>query len=80
MKEDLTLPICITMMVLALISCTGYYHISDRKLMAQNIDSAIAKGIDPMSVRCSYASERDVICVALAASQSHPAAVAAGKK
>ena len=80
MKEDLTFPICITLMVLALIGSVSYYHISDRKLMAQNIDSAIAKGIDPLSVRCSYASERDVICVAFAASaQSHNVAAQAKK-
>jgi hypothetical protein len=48
--------------------------------MSQNIDSAIAKGIDPLSVRCSYASERDVICVAFAASaQSHNVASLAKK-
>jgi hypothetical protein len=41
MKEELTVPICITMMVLALIACVSYYNISDRKLMSQNIDSAI---------------------------------------
>jgi hypothetical protein len=79
MKEE-TLPICLTLVILAVTACTGYYHISDRKLMAQNIDSAISKGIDPMSVRCSYASERDIVCVALAASQSHPVGVAAVKK
>jgi hypothetical protein len=40
--------------------------------MAQNIDNAIAKGIDPLSVRCSYAKSDDIICVAFAASaQSH---------
>jgi hypothetical protein len=64
MKEDLTFPICITLMVLALITSVSYYHISDRKLMSQNIDSAIAKGIDPLSVRCSYASHVDAVCVA----------------
>jgi hypothetical protein len=80
MKEDLTFPVCITLMVLALITSVSYYHISDRKLMSQNIDSAIAKGIDPLSVRCSYASERDVICVAFAASaQSHNVASNAKK-
>jgi len=70
-KDDLTFPICITLMVLSFIFCVGYYHVNDRKLMAQNIDNAIAKGVDPLSVRCSYANERDVICVAFAASQNN---------
>ena len=80
MKEDLTFPICITLMVLALITSVSYYHISDRKLMSQNIDSAIAKGIDPLSVRCSYAKSDDLICIAFAASaQSHNVATIAKK-
>ena len=54
--------------VLSAIACMGYYNVNDRKLMAQNIDSAISKGIDPISVRCSYASSTDTICVAFAAS------------
>jgi hypothetical protein len=45
-----------------------YYNVNDRKLMSSNIDSAIAKGIDPISVRCSFAQSGDTICVAHAAS------------
>jgi hypothetical protein len=37
--------------------------------MAKNIKDAIDKGIDPMSVRCSYASETDNVCVAYAYSK-----------
>jgi hypothetical protein len=48
--------------------------------MAGNIDGAIAKGIDPLSVRCSYAKSDDLICVAFAASaQSHNVASSAKK-
>jgi hypothetical protein len=32
--------------------------------MASNIENAIAKGIDPISVRCSYAKSDDIICIA----------------
>jgi hypothetical protein len=45
-----------------------YYAISDRKLMATNIEAAISKGIDPLAVRCSYAKGEDNICVAYAIS------------
>lgn len=37
------------------------------ELMAQNIETAISKGLDPLSVRCSYAASTDNICVAYAA-------------
>jgi hypothetical protein len=33
-------------------------------LMAENITNAIDKGIDPMAVRCAYASSGDQICLA----------------
>jgi hypothetical protein len=36
--------------------------------MSRNIDSAIAKGLDPISVRCSFVTNTDTICVAYAAS------------
>jgi hypothetical protein len=66
--SGLTFLICITIVVLSGIVSLGYYNVNDRKLMAQNIDSAISKGIDPISVRCSYAASTDTICVAFAAS------------
>tara|TARA_R110000868_G_scaffold290517_2_gene550702 strand:- start:113 stop:370 length:258 start_codon:yes stop_codon:yes gene_type:complete len=69
--EEMTFPLCLTSMILSVIICLGYYHVNDRKLMSQNIEAAIAKGVDPISVRCSYASRDDIICIAFATSQSH---------
>jgi hypothetical protein len=67
-----TVQISITLILLALIGGMTFYHTNDRKLMAANVDSAISKGIDPLSVRCSYASSSDIICIAFASSmQSH---------
>jgi len=71
-KLDSTITICITLIFLSAIIGLGYYGVNDRKLMAENINTAIAKGIDPLSVRCSYAKSDDIICIAFAASaQSH---------
>ena len=71
-NEKLVLFICGSIIVLSAIIGTVIYYVNDRKLMAQNIESAIAKGIDPLSVRCSYVNSHDLICVAFAAStQSH---------
>ena len=68
MNFDNTLAICGT--IIAIVGAIGIstYHINDRMLMAKNIDNAIAKGIDPVAVRCAYAKENDVVCVAFAAS------------
>ena len=72
--------VSLTLVLLTAIFGFGYYSISDRTLMAQNIDNAIAKGIDPLSVRCSYAKSDDLICIAFAASaQSHNVATIAKK-
>ena len=60
----------ITVVLLAAIISTCMYYLNDRKLMAANIENAITKGIDPLSVRCSYAHDYDVICVAYAATGS----------
>lgn len=71
-KIDSTVVICITLIFLSAIAGLGYYGVNDRKLMAENINTAITKGIDPLSVRCSYAKSDDIICVAFASSaQSH---------
>jgi hypothetical protein len=72
LKGDNTVVICITLLFLTAVGCLGWYHIHDRSLMAENMNTAIAKGIDPLSVRCSYAKSDDIICIAFAASpQSH---------
>jgi hypothetical protein len=79
-KLDATFIICLTLVLLSSVVGLGYYYVTDRTLMASNIDSAIAKGIDPLSVRCSYAKSDDLICIAFAASaQSHNVATIAKK-
>jgi hypothetical protein len=59
--------LAITFVVLATIIAVCYYAMNDRKLMASNIEDAIAKGIDPLTVRCSYVRDYDTICIAHAA-------------
>ena len=59
--------LAITFVILTFIIAVCYYAMNDRKLMAENIENAIAKGIDPLTVRCSYARDYDTICIAHAA-------------
>ena len=56
-----------TFVILSIVSAVCVYELNDRKLMAANIESAIAKGIDPLTVRCSYVRDYDTICIAHAA-------------
>ena len=42
------------------------YKINENNLMSQNIQNAMSKGIDPLSVRCTYAADTDNICLAYA--------------
>ena len=64
--------IALSSVVLAAILGMSVYHINDRNLMAKNIDNAIAKGINPMAVRCSYVRGDDPICIAFASKTEEP--------
>ena len=64
--------ICLTLVTLGAIIGVSIYQINDRVLMAKNIENAIVKGVDPMSVRCSYSRGDDPICIAFAAVKSEP--------
>ena len=61
--------ISITVVLLSIVAAICWYGLNDRKLMAANIESAIAKGIDPLTVRCSYAKSDDIVCIAHAANK-----------
>jgi len=68
LKDIKTLVIALATVVVSAIIATTYYNVNDRILMSRNFDSAIAKGLDPISVRCSFVTNTDTICVAYAAS------------
>ena len=68
--EAVTAIISTALVLITAIGSIGYYNIQDRTLMASNIESAIAKGVDPLSVRCSYVNGSDTVCVAYAASHN----------
>ena len=56
--------------IMTLIGSITFYKYNELQAIRSNIESAIVKGIDPIAVRCAYASERDVVCVAYAANAS----------
>ena len=59
----------ITLVLLSIVTAICIYGLNDRKLMAANIENAISKGIDPLTVRCSYAKSDDIVCIAHAANR-----------
>ena len=70
LTETKTYIIAVAIIAVAAIIGVTIFNVNDRILMSKNIDSAIAKGMDPISVRCSYVTNTDTICVAYAASTS----------
>ena len=61
--------LCLSALLVMVLFAFTTYKMRDRELMSKNINEAITKGIDPLTVRCSYASETDNICVAFASIQ-----------
>lgn len=55
--------IAITLIIVSAI--ISYNVIEDKRLVAlnQSIESASARGIDPIAVRCAYAKADDTICI-----------------
>lgn len=65
--EAITVFVCISIVAISAIAGTTIYNINDRNNMSKNIDAAIAKGIDPLSVKCSYESYASATCITYAA-------------
>ena len=64
--------ISFTIIVTSGIISLAIYSFNDRSLMARNIETAMSKGVDPISVRCSYAAHDDSICIAYAITHGNP--------
>jgi hypothetical protein len=64
-ERDRTLIIfAITIVIITILFFAS--SVSKRMIMANNIDNAIEKGIDPITVRCAYAPATDNVCLAYA--------------
>jgi len=59
---------CVTLAIVTLIGSITFYTYSELKSVERNVESAIVKGIDPIAVRCAYATPSDLVCVAYTAS------------
>lgn len=66
-KVFITIAICATIIGTTAIIGGYMYHVNDRNRMSQNIENAINKGIDPISVKCAYETSVNSTCIAYAA-------------
>ena len=55
--------IALVIVSLSLIAAGTMYNVNDRTLMSKNIEQAISKGIDPLSVKCAYQTSIDPMCI-----------------
>lgn len=63
-KDLITLMTALTIMVCTAIIGLIVYNLNDRNNMAKNIEAAIAKGVDPLSVKCAYETQPNSVCIA----------------
>lgn len=68
MKTENIFIVSLLVAILSGIGSVTYYNYSEVKSMEKNIDSAIAKGIDPLAVKCAYSKYADNICITYAMS------------
>ena len=62
--NDNVLTVSIALVVLSMIGAVTFYQYSELKSLERNVESAIVKGIDPVSVRWAYAKQSYTICIA----------------
>lgn len=64
-KETLAFIVGLTLIAITLIGCATFFYYNQTLAVKSNIESAIVKGIDPLSVRCAY-GDNSHVCVAYA--------------
>ena len=70
MNKDL-ITICVSVIIVVCTAIIGavIFNINDRNNMAKNIEAAITKGVDPLSVKCAYETTSNPVCITLAATK-----------
>lgn len=62
----ITVVICVMIVLMTGIISLSMNYINDRNNMAKNIEAAIAKGVDPLSVKCAYETNPTATCISYA--------------
>ena len=66
--ENITFASVVVLITATLIASITYYNIKRDEALKSSIESAIAKGIDPMAVRCAYGAS-DSVCLVYSATK-----------
>jgi hypothetical protein len=66
-RDILTIAVSAVIVLCTAIIGAIVYNVNDRNNMAKNIEAAIAKGVDPLSVKCAYETGSNTICITYAA-------------
>jgi len=66
-KDLITVLTCVTIVACTLIVSAFTYNTNTQNNMAKNIEAAIAKGVDPVSVKCAYETSSNSVCITYAA-------------
>ena len=64
MFNKIILIIATTLTIMFVTGSYTFYQYSVLKSLERNVESAIVKGIDPITVRCAYSIQTDAICIA----------------
>jgi uncharacterized membrane protein len=62
-KEIITIAVCFLIFLCSIVVSVTVYNVNDRNNMAKNIEAAIQKGVDPISVKCSYETKTNAVCI-----------------
>ena len=65
-REAIAVIIGVVLVAITAVICLTFYTYNQTLAIKSSVESAIVKGIDPMSVRCAYGST-DSICMVYAA-------------
>ena len=68
-KDLITISISVVIVLCTAIIATIIYNLNDRNNMAKNIEAAIAKGVDPLSIKCAYETNVNSVCIAYSMSK-----------
>ena len=68
-KDWLVGVIGFTIIVCTTVVSAFNHSVNTQNNMAKNIEAAIAKGVDPVSVKCAYDTNSSTTCITYAATQ-----------
>lgn len=66
-KDLITVSTCVTIVLCTTVISAFMFNTNSQNNMAKNIEAAIAKGVDPVSVKCAYETGYNAVCITYAA-------------